>query len=77
MNVESYNGGLAMFFKEDVQKMMNCSAYTALNMMRATGKSIMVGKRMAVPVIAFLKYMHGEDYTGIEIGKPVDGLHVG
>lgn len=62
-----YNPDLAVVYKEDIMKALACSSHTALQMMKRTGKSFKVGKRLAVHSNVFYNLLMGAQQDRIEV----------
>ena len=50
--------GTAVAYKEDIMRLLNCSEYTAVNLMKQTGEVFKIGKRYAIPNAALKKIIH-------------------
>lgn len=58
---------LAPIFKDEIVKELGCSERTALRIIKESGCGYKIGRRWAMPFIAFIYFLQGRKYTGIEI----------
>lgn len=64
METQKLNGK-AVVYKEDVAEALGCCASTALTIMKRTGKTVMVGRRLAMYVSDFYSMLSSDEHIGL------------